>query len=82
MHAQALSNSLWALATLDLSLPGPLLERLDGPWAERALALLAEETEFGEHWAQHNANILWAYARLRLDPLQGRCREPSTSGLS
>lgn len=65
------ANSLWAIASLGLSLPQKLLYNLSERWAERILELRKQEAR-SDTWAQHTSNILWAYAQLRLDPLQGR----------
>ena len=83
LSRQELSNSIWALGHLEHSVvSGRMLQRLSGPWAERALVLLSQPNDdvtvtngrrdTREGWAQHVGNIMWAYSRLRLDPLQGR----------
>lgn len=66
-----LTNILWGAATAANDIPTTLRQRLEGPWAQRAVKLLSQTSD-GEHWAQNIALILLSYSRLRLDPLQGR----------
>lgn len=70
-NLQALGSVLWTLGSFEAPLPSDLLRRLDGPWAEHALAELQGEWG-GEGWGPSLAMILWGYSKLRLDPLQGR----------
>lgn len=68
-NLQALSNILWGISGQEVQLPQRLLQRLDGPWAERAMQLLAAPSKT---WGQNASLTLRAYSRLRMDPLSGR----------
>ena len=68
-----LINCLWAVASLGLDVPEAMLVEFNGKWAQVILESLPQDKEQDPLiWAQHVANILWAYSQLRLDPLDGR----------
>ena len=68
LERQNLCNMLWACAALQHQLAAPELEALATGWAH---ALLRHFEGGGESRAQHMANAVWSYARLRLNPLGG-----------
>lgn len=75
---QELVNMLWGLATLRNVFPvsDDLAQELDTSWAQAVMSVLPSMR--GQF--QHMANAVWAFAHLRLDPLNGRCSHPLPSG--
>ena len=67
-HRQELSNILWALATLQHELPENILRDVSDEFARLALAQLGSAEPGRE---RHLANMAWACARLRVNPLGG-----------
>ncbi len=70
MVEQDLSNTLWALGTLGhCQLSPSSLSKLSSTWADAAYGQLGGGTDLdnlSREQAQHLANMVWAYAQLRV----------------